>query len=113
MYNMNKVEEDLIDIARLVAKYYGNKIVIVGHISMLLQYKDSYRHTSDVDFHPTDASVFEELSDTIEDKLPGYFGNYSKIKILWNYPRLVIRIMIITKPFVTLSIHTLKISGLF
>ena len=25
------------------------------------------------------------VSDTIEDKLPGYFGNYSKIKILWKF----------------------------
>ena len=71
MYNINKVEEDLIDIAKLVAKYYGNRIVIVGHISMLLQYKDSYRHTSDVDLYSTDASVFEEFSDTIEDIVAG------------------------------------------
>ncbi|MBN4069365.1 hypothetical protein JYU11_00490 [bacterium AH-315-G05] len=67
----NTVEKDLLNIAKKIAMYYGNQIVIVGHISMLLAYGESYRHTRDVDLHANNLLLFNELETKLESIVNG------------------------------------------
>ncbi|MGV8146895.1 MAG: hypothetical protein ACLKAK_08335 [Alkaliphilus sp.] len=71
MHNISLAEKDLLNIAKKIAKYYGNQVVIVGHISMLLAYGESYRHTRDLDLHANNLRLFNVLETELESIISG------------------------------------------